>query len=288
MRIAHISDLHFSNFSFRLDQFFSKRWLGNLNCIINRSDVLSTKRIYSLIDIFKKQKITDVIVSGDLTTTSSKAEFQQASNFIEKLKAEGLLTYLIPGNHDHYIPHAYKKKIFYRYFPSKQSHVLTYNLKDEGVTAIRWKNRWWLVLMDTTLSTSFFSSNGYFSPLVEKHFLNLLKEVPPNEKILLVNHFPFFQHDQPKRRLKRGHILEKIIQNHPKIQIYLHGHTHRRCIADLRQNRFPLILDSGSTAYRFGSWNLLDLNENSCFLSCFNWEKDTWIEKETKLFQWNN
>ena len=286
MRIAHISDLHFSKLSFNISQFFSKKWIGNLNFIINRSDVFSKKRIYSLIDLFKQQKITDVIVSGDLTTTSSKAEFHQALDFIEQLKTEGLSTYLIPGNHDHYIRHAYKKKTFYHYFPSKQSHILPYSLKDDGVTAIKWDNQWWLILMDTTLATSLFSSNGYFSPFIEKNFLSLLKEIPPNEKILLVNHFPFFQHDKPRRRLRRGNVLEKIIQNHPNIQIYLHGHTHRRCIADLRKNRFPLILDSGSTAHYDGSWNLLDLNQNTCSLSCFNWENEKWMKKDTMLFRW--
>lgn len=288
MRIAHISDLHFSKISKGLGQFFSKAWLGNLNLLLRRSYDYSSKQPYALIKQLKKENVTDVIISGDLTTTSSKIEFTLAKQFTDHLQSEDLNLYLIPGNHDHYTKQAYRHQIFYQYFPKKHSSDLPYNLLDHGVTAKKLTSGWWLVLMDTTLATSLTSSNGYFSKQTETHLSNLLEKIPKQEKILLVNHFPFFQHDKPKRRLKRGLALETILQNHPSIQLYLHGHTHRKCVADLRQNKLPIILDSGSASYRHGSWNLLDLTQNRCKLKVFQWQSIDWSEIETHTFRWPN
>lgn len=95
--------------------------------------------------------------------------------------------------------------------------------------------------MDTALATTLVSSNGYFSPVVEENFKNSLKN-PPKENVLLVNHFPFFDHDTPRRRLIRGNQLLRLVESCPHIQMYLHGHTHRHTIADLRPNKLPLSL----------------------------------------------
>lgn len=288
MRIAHISDLHFSKISKGIGQFFTKAWIGNLNLIFNRGYDFSKERPYALIEPLKQEKVTDIIVSGDLTTTSSKVEFRIAKQFIDLLKKEGFNVYLVPGNHDHYTKPADRKRIFYRYFEPKHSSDLSYSLAQHGVTAKKLMPSWWLVLMDTTLATPLTSSNGCFSETTEAALKNLLSEIPSQDKILLVNHFPFFQNDKPRRRLKRGTVLEEIIRAHPNIQIYLHGHTHRRCVADLRENHLPLILDSGSTAYRFGSWNLLDLTEKSCGVKVFGWEENNWSEIETHNFRWES
>lgn len=288
MRIAHISDLHFSKISWGVTQFLSKEWVGNFNLVFNRGYDFSSTPPYALIDLFKQEGVMDVIVSGDLTTTSSKKEFLLAKQFIARLQKEGMRVYLIPGNHDHYTKRSYKKKTFYHYFSPKHSEDFEYNLADHGVTAKKLMPSWWLVLMDTACSTPLISSNGYFSQETETHLTDLLSKIPNEDKVLLVNHFPFFQNDKAKRRLIRGPALENILKEEPKVQIYLHGHTHRRCVADLRESNLPLILDSGSTAYRFGSWNLLDLEEDSCDLTVFGWEKQKWTPISQHDFRWKH
>ena len=259
-----------------------------MNLLFNRAYDFSPKGPYALIDELKKEKVTDVIVSGDLTTTSSRAEFQLAKQFIDKLKAVGFQVYLIPGNHDHYTRWAHRKQTFYKYFDKQHSSDLPYNLADHGVTAKKLTPGWWVVLMDTTLATPLNSSNGYFSEATEASLKKLLQDIPSQDKIILVNHFPFFQHDKPKRRLKRGTAVEKILRAHPSIQFYLHGHTHRRCVADLRENGLPIILDSGSTAYCKGSWNLLNLKKNTCTLQVYSWENSQWSPLESHNFRWKS
>ncbi|MBF5059761.1 metallophosphoesterase [Candidatus Neptunochlamydia vexilliferae] len=281
-RIAHISDLHFSRFSLAPTQFLSKRWLGNLNLLMNRSKDYLNERPWSLIPTFKKEGITHVIISGDLTTTSSDAEYTLAKNFVDALKKEGMTVFLIPGNHDHYTKKADRTKRFYNYFPMPESQE-GFSLEKHGVTALPLTEGWNLVLLDTSYASALTSSNGFFSPALEKNLQALLQKLNPEEQVILVNHFPFFQHERPKRRLIRGEKLREMIASHPNITLYLHGHTHRRTIADLRPNGLPLIFDSGSTGHKKGSWNQLDLEQTSLKLTSHRW-KEGWSIIDTQSF----
>ncbi|MCP5506093.1 MAG: metallophosphoesterase [Chlamydiales bacterium] len=281
IKVAHISDLHFSRFSPSPAQFFSKRWLGNLNLLLNRAKEYINERPFSLIPTFKEQGITHVIISGDLTTTSSKQEYRIAKRFVDTLKKEGMKVFLIPGNHDHYTKKADRTKAFYQSFPSPKES--SFSLSAHGVAGVPLTEGWHLILMDTTFASKLTSSNGFFSPIIEKNLKKLLKTIDPEQNILLVNHFPFFQHDKPHRRLIRGEKLKAIVSTHPNIQLYLHGHTHRRTIADLRPNKLPLILDSGSTGHRNGSWNLMELDATSLKLTVHKWD-NAWNPIDEQIF----
>jgi len=285
LRIAHLSDLHFSKFSYGLTQFLSKRWLGNLNLLINRSCDYHQKRSFSLPKLLKSLGVTHVIITGDLTTTSSQKEYVIAASFIQRLKNQGFDVFLIPGNHDHYTKHSYKSKLFYDFFSSKFSEN-AFNLKDHGVTSHKLREGWTLVALDTSLATPLPSSNGCFSKETEAHLKTLLQTIPKGENILFINHFPFFQHDKSDRHLWRGPDLQKVIESHPNIQFYLHGHTHRRCVADLRTNGLPIILDSGSASFRNGSWNLLDIHSSGCDLQVYECQEDNWNVIENHEFKW--
>ncbi|MCB1116462.1 MAG: metallophosphoesterase [Chlamydiia bacterium] len=285
IKLAHISDLHFSKLSLSPAQFFSKRWLGNLNLLMNRAKDYINDRPFSLIPYFQKEGITHVIISGDLTTTSSKKEYQVAEKFVDALKKMGIKVFAIPGNHDSYTKKADRSKAFYKSFPSPKGSP--FSLSTHGVTSLALTEGWTLVLMDTTYASSLTSSNGFFSKVIEENLKTLLNTIDPKQQILLVNHFPFFQHDKPRRRLINGESLHSLIASYPNIQLYLHGHTHRRTIADLRANKLPLILDSGSTGHKNGSWNLLELEKNCLKLTIHAWDKE-WKPIDTQTFSFSS
>jgi predicted MPP superfamily phosphohydrolase len=175
IKIAHISDLHFSKFSLSPAQFFSKRWLGNLNLLLSRSKEYLNERPFSLIPYLKQAGVTHVIISGDLTTTSSKKEYQMAEQFVATLKQEGMEVFTIPGNHDHYTKQADRAQVFYHSFPSPSSSL--FSLSRHGVAGIPLTTGWHLVLLDTTFASKLTSSNGLFSPTVEKNLKKLLQTI---------------------------------------------------------------------------------------------------------------
>lgn len=286
VRIAHLSDLHFSVPSYNPLQLFSKRWLGNLNMLFSRKKDFNPDQLLPLIDLLKEKKATHVVITGDITTTSFKREFVLGQAFASKLKEAGFQAIIIPGNHDQYTRKAFKKKLFYDFFEGQFTAQTRYSLKEHSVTVSPLADHWWLVALDTAIATSLVSSEGLFSTNIEKHLEQILAAIPKQENIILINHFPFFHHDGPRKGLVRAEILKRIVMKYPNIKLYLHGHTHRQCIADLRGAKLPIILDPGSTSHNeLGGFFLMDIFPSSCHLEVYHW-KNSWQFTQDQQFNW--
>lgn len=277
LRFIHMSDLHFAHPTWSFSQFFSKRWLGNLNLLFSQERDFLTDRLQPLSTLFKEKEVSHLIVSGDLTTTSLKREFAKAEKLLSEFKKVGIQTYVLPGNHDQYTRGAYKEKRFYDYFPSE--------MKERGLLVSKWNQQWWLVALDTAIATSLVSSQGLFSAELEKSLEEALSQIPKDASIILANHFPFFTHEPRRKRLQRGKELRALIERHPRIKLYLHGHTHRPTIADLRASNLPIILDCGSTPHRTGSFHLIELSPQGCKIEPYKWDKE-WKPIQEYAFQW--
>lgn len=288
--IAHISDLHFGTFCLDPLQFFSKRWVGNANLIFNRRSAFTPERIQNLSHTFKEKGVEGVIITGDFTTTSLDAEYTLARDWVKQLEKAGMWTIVLPGNHDHYTTKASKTRRFYDFFESS-SHLKKegdYSLRENGMEVFK-IDYFWVVVLDTTLATPLFSASGYFSPELEEELAAFLSERSSSDIVLLCNHFPFFNTGNPRNFLKRGEALEALLKDHPCVKIYLHGHNHRNCIADLRKSSLPIILDSGSISFnRHSSWNLLQLSTLSCEITPFIKEgaNEEWDAGKTHEFTW--
>ena len=277
MRIAHLSDLHFSHFTLSPLQFFSKRWLGNLNLLVKRKKEFDCARLEQLSELFKSLKVDLLLISGDLSTTSHPREFEKAKAFVTAVEQAGIRVIVLPGNHDQYTKRSYKKQLFYRYFPSE--------LKTAKVAVTPLENNWFLIAIDSACATSLTSSCGFFSPEAENKLAQLLCELPKGASALLVNHYPLFNPDGSRRALIRAEHLRALLVQHPTIKLYLHGHTHRQTIADLRPNGLPIILDSGSITHKKqGSWHLLDLEKDRGIVHPYRWQNETWHKTEERRF----
>jgi len=272
LKIAHISDVHFSKICYSPFQFFSKRWLGNANLLLKRGRAHSVKKVTILPEMFKKLGVTDLFITGDLTTTSQHSEFKLAKELITAFEEMGIRVLLIPGNHDNYTRFAEKQQRFFQHlsqtYPSKRHLDVT--LKDDKVCAFKLENGWWVVALDTTLSLPLHLSGGRYTEAIDQTLRATLEKIPSDEPIILVNHFPFFQHEPSKRRMEGGALLETLMRETPNIKFYLHGHTHRRCMADLRSDNLPIVIDSGSVSHKtHGSWNLINLEPKSASVSVY-------------------
>jgi 3',5'-cyclic AMP phosphodiesterase CpdA len=273
-RLAHISDLHFSKVTWNPFQFCSKRWLGNLNLLLKRKHAFSPDGLTTLFPVFHERKIDAVLITGDLTSTSHEEEFILAQQFIESLEQEKFKVFTLPGNHDQYTKKAYKNQLFYQFFNTSYAphtdSLTAFNLKEDKLTAAYFGQGWWLIGLDTAIATSLISSNGYFSPELEQKLEKTLKEIPVDHRVILINHFPIFSNESSRKSLIRKDALKKLIERFPKIKLFLHGHTHRHCIADLRSSHLPIFLDSGSTAQKEGgTWNLIEITALGCEVEAF-------------------
>jgi 3',5'-cyclic AMP phosphodiesterase CpdA len=294
-RLAHISDLHFSKLTWNPFQFCSKRWLGNLNLLLKRKYTLEPDKLTTLFPIFHEYKVDAVLITGDLTSTSYEKEFILAQQFIGCLRREKFKVFTLPGNHDQYTKKAYKDQLFYQFFDATYStptdFLTSLSLKEDGLTATCFGHGWWLIALDTAIATSLVSSNGYFSPELEQKLEKALKQIPIDHQVILINHFPIFSNESPRKSLIRKDALKKLIARFPKVKLFLHGHTHRHCIADLRSSDLPIFLDSGSTAQKEGgTWNLINITTSGCEVEVFKntngGESAFWQPIQKSNFKW--
>lgn len=276
LRIAQISDLHFAEPDFNPLQLFSKRWLGNLNAFLSRNKVFCQDRLFALIPLLKEEKVSHLVVTGDLSTTSHPKEFANAKQFLTKVESLGISVHTLPGNHDNYTKRAFAQKTFYQFFNSPS--------KDTGISVKLLGANFWLITLDTTLATSLVSSHGYFSPEIEKHLELTLQAMPKDAKIILANHFPLFDQESPRKSLKRSNSLRTLILKYPQIVFYLHGHTHAHCIADLRESQLPIILDCGCTPHKAtGAFHIIEIGKEHYNVKVFRF-LESWHSSQEVSF----
>ena len=184
----------------------------------------------------------------------------------------GLKVILIPGNHDHYTRMAYQNLDFYRHFENinhSDDPMSFFKLKEDKVSAMHLGKDWWLFALDSAQATPLFSSHGVFSEEVQANLEHALSFIPSDQKVILLNHFPFFE-TESKKNLHRADQLRAILERFGQIKLYLHGHTHRHIIADLRPSGLPIVLDSGCIAQKKeGTWNLLDITDEGCDITVY-------------------
>jgi len=144
----------------------------------------------------------------------------------------------------------------------------------------------WVIALDTSYATSPYSSKGFFEKDLEDRLDECLSALPQGDFALVLNHYPFFLNDTPRRSLERGKALEAVLRRHSRARLYLHGHTHRQVIADLQESGLPIVLDSGSCAQKeTGSWNLIDLDNAGCSVAAWGYG-DGWKSIRTERFEW--
>lgn len=282
MRIAHVSDFHFTCLTWNPFRLFPKRILANFNWLFFRKKHFFDEQLEPLPALFTSLGVDLVLLGGDFTTTALSEEFELAAAFVKEIQQPWIA---IPGNHDHYTYRSHRNKHFYRYFANRKKAEF-FTLKEQGIEAHQIAPDWWLIALDTSLATHPYSSEGFLSEELEARLEETLRRIPQDDAIAILNHYPFFQNDEPRRTLKRGDALQALLKRHPRIRLYLHGHTHRHTVADLQESHLPLILDSGSCAQgRKGAWNLIDLKPNGCAVSIYRWDH-AWTKTRTEEFAW--
>lgn len=286
MRIAQISDFHFTHLCLNPFRLTPKRLIGTINWLCSRKKIFSKDQVNELPELLASLHVDRILLGGDFTSTSLHEEYQMGADFAGQLPAPWIA---IPGNHDHYTQIAWRKKHFYRTFENarKIDHRSSFfSLKEHGIEAHKLSDNWWLVALDTARATWTNSARGLFSEVLEERMAELLALLPIDAKILVLNHYPFFQNDIYRHNLARGEALEAVLRKDARIKAYLHGHTHRHILADLQASGLPVVLDSGCAADSHkGSWNLLTIDDEKMQVDVYKYESG-WKVGRTEIIPW--
>ncbi|CAM0117023.1 metallophosphoesterase family protein [Rhabdochlamydiaceae symbiont of Dictyostelium giganteum] len=277
-RIAHLSDLHFIEDKFTFSNLSCKSLLGKLNALINRGRCFDYSRLRGLPSLLQSLGVNAVIITGDVSTTSAEEEFTFAKQYRDQLKQKGIAVYLVPGNHDCYTKKAYTNSLFYQFFDACWDEKLSYSLIQDGLSLKKLCPRWWIIGLDTTEPTPLFQSTGRFKAQTNLALKRALEEIPLQDKVMMINHFPLTQKEPSRRGLKHIETLQQILKEQPRIQLYCHGHTHHASLTDLRDESLPLVLDSGSTTQaKKSGWSLIDLYPSSITIQHYTWNSSQWL-----------
>lgn len=273
LKIAHISDLHFSKIS--LFPLNLKRFIGTANLLITRKRSYVDTHLIKLPALFKSLDIKNIFITGDLSSTSLKKEFELASQYIESFEKE-IKFFIIPGNHDTYTTRADKRSYFQNIIKSKS--IIT--SKNSKIDLHYLSDKWVYIGLDTTLVTSLLSAAGLFTQKMEKDLIAVLDSISKETNIIIANHFPLY-HKAPKRKLlKRRDCLIKILKKYPNIKLYLHGHTHKRSIE--KKEDLPYMICSGCASHKKNaSFNILQIEDNKCVVQSYILKDNTW-QKDQK------
>lgn len=275
MKVAHLSDIHFFKFEFRLKTFFTKSILATFNYLLNRRKNKVEFEIQEIPKILKENKVTHVVITGDFTTTSNHKEYNEAEKFINSLKQEGFKVIIVPGNHDCYTKKAALSKRFHHRLSTPEE------FREQGIYTKTFTPDYEWICLDTTIATPFWSSQGLFSEILQNKLIQKLDQVPKNRSIIIVNHFPILSNkSRPDRhQMIRYKHFRELLKQYPNVKIYLCGHTH---LSEIIENK-PLIINSGSlTLTQGGSFHIMDLEKDSVDVQVFSFQRGTWQKKADK------
>lgn len=270
LRIAHLSDPHFSQVTYNPMQFLSKRWIGNLNLLLFRKRAYQTTHLWHLPGLLSSLDVKSVFITGDFSSTSLNTEFDEGRRFVASFQEKGMQTFTLPGNHDCYTKAVERNYCFYSFLGSQ-------NMKETGIEKAELGLGWWYIGLDCAVASPPFCSYGLLCDETESLLKETLQTIPNNDRVVIGNHFPLFSTGHPRHDLKRATALQNVLHKFPQVKLYLHGHDHVPYI--IEKPGFPLVLNAGSCAQKSeAAFYILDLFETGCFVQRLHYCKElSWV-----------
>lgn len=112
MRILQLSDIHVWRYSYNPLHLFNKRAVGIASLLAGRARKFRLERLAAVVDRAHSLKADHVLITGDLTTTALKAEFDDAREALSPLLNDPTRATIIPGNHDRYTAGSVRSRKF--------------------------------------------------------------------------------------------------------------------------------------------------------------------------------
>lgn len=116
MRIVHLSDIHIWRYTSNPLHLIGKRAIGVAELLGGRARRFRLERLESVVHRVMELEPDHLLITGDLTTTSLRAEFELARESLTPLLSDLARVTVLPGNHDRYTNHSVRTRAFERYF----------------------------------------------------------------------------------------------------------------------------------------------------------------------------
>jgi len=219
--LLHVADLHFWRVLANPLRMLNKRFLGNLNVWLRRRREFCMERAEPFAKTLIDTGVRQLLLTGDLTSTSVDEEFALAARFIDILRERGLTVALLPGNHDVYTFEARRKQRFERWFADIAPDGYPARVTLLGGTPL---------LLVPTVCPNILSSRGRITPADVAQTRRLLDAC--GETVVVAAHYPLryrtHAYATPAlRQLRNAALLRQALGESGRRILYVAGHVHR-------------------------------------------------------------
>ncbi|MDF3128103.1 metallophosphoesterase [Kiritimatiellaeota bacterium B1221] len=246
MKIIHFGDLHVWRFTpVWSELYYPKRWLGPLNLLFHRSKHFPPEYRRAAMDAIVNEKPDVAIFTGDFSSFSLQAEFEEADQLFAPLREQlGERLFALPGNHDCYTPRAHRNQIMQRVLPWVHAEpVSRLDLNDKlSLVGVNHSEPFWV------------ASNGRVTSDTQTQLKAMFAQMKAEGRtVLLAGHYPYvspeeYPESKDHKLIGDAEFAEVVKEGGPAV--YMHGHQHIRWA--LRSERTPdtLCLNCGSVSMK--------------------------------------
>ena len=235
--VAHVSDLHITPVRvINPLALLNKRSLGWLSWNLRRRRLYRPEILSALISDLHQQAHDSVVVTGDVTNISLAEEFPAAVAWLQQLGTPEEV-FVIPGNHDAYVPIAYEQswKHWEAYLQSDEAQ------REERATpgeirypTVRIRGPVVFIGLNSAYPpASWLDANGSIGPQQLERLEQLLRHFATTDlcRIVLVHHPPD-EEIEARRRLTDTAAFCAVLQR-AGAELVLHGHLHRTILRSI-------------------------------------------------------
>jgi 3',5'-cyclic AMP phosphodiesterase CpdA len=252
--IAHLSDLHTT--PVRVTNplvLLNKRVLGWLSWTLRRQKEYRPEVLQTLITDLHQQLHDSVVVTGDLANISLEEEFPAAVPWLQKLGSPENV-FIIPGNHDAYIPMSYEQswKHWEAYLQSDEAQ----HTNHEGIVfpTVRIREPVVLIGVNTAFPpASWLDANGSVGPQQLVRLEQILQQFATTNlcRVVLIHHPPD-EEIEARRRLTDTAAFCEVLRK-TGAELVLHGHLHNTVLRNIPGPHGPIPVVGVRSASAIGS-----------------------------------
>lgn len=278
MKLVHLSDVHIWRYSLNPVRLWGKRAVGMAELFTGRARKFRLERLEEVVERIASIEADHLLITGDLTTTALRGEFDQARSALEPLLDDADRVSMIPGNHDRYTAHSVRTKaferVFGRYFPSDRFPWL------------RWLDERTAILgLDAT--RSHLSATGRLPEAQFLHARSLLQSADHRPRRLIVAcHYPVvaphsYRSELRKKRMVNADLVSDWLRTLGP-HLYCCGHVHAAWAFRPEEIPGQLCLNAGApllrdpTGLRPPGFLEVDLTEQSVTVRHHAWTGSDW------------
>ena len=220
MRIALIGDIHAYQLGVAPWRLLNRRIVGQMNLWVSRRKHFDMTLLPHVVERVQTVEPHWLMMSGDLTTTSLKSEFNFVAKNLNDLPGH-IKVCMVPGNHDRYTFSARRLRVMEQHFREVIDEAYP---RFESLT-----DAWNLLALDSAVPRVT-TSRGRLGRQQMSDAMEHMDTLEHGSGLVVISHYPF---DVPQgkpagwgHQLEDAHRLRQLLASHKGPVLYLHGHIH--------------------------------------------------------------